>query len=443
MANCTNLGVMKFIKNISFCILFFTSFGSQAQAITKSQWKEDIIELQKLLKEKHINLYHQTPAYLFDTEFKKLISKVDSLQDYEIILEITKLVALAKDGHTSFFPYFDQKVVKFPQYPLVFSQFEEGLFAIAVPSKFSKISGLKLLSIDGIPIYKIKEKLIPFIPRDNDAEVTYTYPDFITNAKLLYYVGIAKNQTNADFGFELNGKLFTINIDAISDSVFVNQEWYAARELLRKTASSIHPTFLFLNKFTLSNATKRETYWAKVIPENKTLYFQYLSCFDQKNRPTFLDYVRDSVFKILEKNPTYKLVIDMRYNSGGEPMTASPLIVGILERTILFQKQRPIVLVGTRTFSAAATNVMQLKRFCNAILIGQYSRAKPNSPSEGRGFELSNSKLQISISTEYLNRFPKAGGSQYMPMDKIIPIKFSDYINDIDKTFNEGINWKY
>ena len=133
----------------------------------------------------------------------------------------------------------------------------------------------------------------------------------------------------------------------------------------------------------------------------------------------------------------------MRYNSGGEPMTASPLIVGILERTILFQKQRPIVLVGTRTFSAAATNVMQLKRFCNAILIGQYSRAKPNSPSEGRGFELSNSKLQISISTEYLNRFPKAGGSQYMPMDKIIPIKFSDYINDIDKTFNEGINWKY
>ncbi len=434
---------MNLLKYIICFILFYVSFSLQAQKITKNQWKEDIIELQKLLKEKHINLFHKTPANLFDNEFKILISKVDSLQDFEIILEITKLVSLAKDGHTSFFPNFDQNIVHFPRYSLVLSEFEEGLFSIAMPSKLSKFSGLKLVSIDGISINKIREKLIPFIPRDNDAEITYTYPDFITNAYLLNYLGITKNKTKAVFCFEVEGKLSTINIEAVSDSIFVNQDWYSARETLRKTASSIHPTFLFLNNFTLDNATKRETYWAKVSAESNTLFFQYLSCFDQKNRPTFLDYVRDSVFNILERNPKYKLVIDMRYNSGGEPMTASPLILGILERKELFQKQKPLVLVGTRTFSAAATNVMQLKRFCNAILIGQNSRAKPNSPSEGRGFELSNSKLQISISTEYLNRYPKAGDSQYMPMDKIIPIKFNDYIKDIDKTFDEGLYWKY
>jgi hypothetical protein len=133
----------------------------------------------------------------------------------------------------------------------------------------------------------------------------------------------------------------------------------------------------------------------------------------------------------------------MRYNSGGEPMTAAPLIVGILERSELFKNHPPIVLVGMRTFSAAATSVMQLKRFCNAILIGQLSRARPNSPNEGRGFELPNSKMQISISTQYVNRYPKAGKAYYIPMDKVIPLKFSDYQNDIDKTFSEGINWNY
>ena len=221
------------------------------------------------------------------------------------------------------------------------------------------------------------------------------------------------------------------------------EDWYASRGTLRNIAKSIHPTFLFLNKFTFFNAAKRETYWAKPIPESKTIFFQYLSCFDQKDRPTFLNYVRDSVFAFLDKNPSYKLVIDMRYNSGGEPMTAAPLIVGILERSELFKNHPPIVLVGMRTFSAAATSVMQLKRFCNAILIGQLSRARPNSPSEGRGFELPNSKMQISISTQYVNRYPKAGKAYYIPMDKVIPLKFSDYQNDIDKTFSEGINWNY
>lgn len=434
---------MKLTKHFYFFILVLFPIISHAQTITKTQWRDDVIQLNHLLNEKHINLYHQTSAPVFNMAFKTLISKIDSLNDYEIILEITRLVALAKDGHTSFFPVFDQSIVSFPLYPFVFSQFEEGVFSISVPTKYSSIAGLKLVSIDNTPILHIREKLIPFIPRDNDAEITYTFPDFLNNAYLLYYTGITKNLGRADFCFESNGSLITMNIEAVQDSVYGDQDWYAARELLRKTASSIHPTFLFLNPFTLSNAQKRETYWAKAIPESKTLFFQYLSCFDQKNRPTFLDYVRDSVFKFLDQHPTYKLVIDMRYNSGGEPMTASPLIVGILERPALFQKQRPIVLVGTRTFSAAATNVMQFKRFCNAILIGQLSRAKPNSPSEGRSFELDNSKLQISISTEYVKRSPNVGNSFYMPMDKIIPLKFNDYINDIDKTFTEGVNWKY
>ncbi len=419
------------------------SNASQAQTITKMQWKEDVIQLKTLLEEKHVNLYHQTAKEVFDKEFTRVLAMIDTLNDYEIILEIARLVALAKDGHTSFFPVGDQNLVSYPLYPLIFSQFDEGVFTISVPSRISQISGLKLISIDNIPVTKIREKLSPFIPRDNDAELTYTFPDFLSNAYLLYYAGITKNPEKADFCFESNGRLNVLTIEAVQDSVFGDQEWFSARESLRKVGPSIHPTFLFLNNFTVSNAQKRETYWAKVIPEKRTVFFQYLNCFDQKGRPSFLDYVRDSVFKILEQNKGYKLVIDMRYNSGGEPMTAAPLIVGIMERPELFAKQKPIVLVGTRTYSAAATNVMELKRFCHAILIGQYSRARPNSPSEGRAFPLTNSKIEISISTEIVKRYPELGKAYYMPLDKVIPLKFSDYINDIDRTFEDALKWQY
>jgi len=74
--------------------LLFAAFVSipqfflQAQQLTKADWREDIIQLRKLLETKHIDLYHATPKRVFDREFQKTLDRLGELDDDQIILEI-------------------------------------------------------------------------------------------------------------------------------------------------------------------------------------------------------------------------------------------------------------------------------------------------------------------------------------------------------------------
>lgn len=409
------------------------------KAITSEKWKEDLLQLKRLLEIWHVDPYHATPKAVFDSEVATLLKRVDTLENDEMVLEIERIVALAGDGHTSFYPG-DQRVVGFRYFPLVLGQFEEGLFAISVADSLSDIAGMELMAIEDTPMEEVRQKLIPYLSRDNDAEITYTYPDFVQCANLLHLLGITSSPSEATFVFESNGAKVARKIHALGGAEYNDLHWVAARASLNKIASSTNHTFLFSDPITVTHLMDRPYYWSQVFTAEKVVFLQYLTCWDQEGRPTFQDHLNQEVFAVLDKNPDHRLVIDMRYNSGGEPATAAPLIKGIQQRAALFAKHPPIVLVGMRTYSAAATNVCQLRDLCHAQLIGQFSRARPNCPSEGRNFQLRNSGCTISISTRMMRRSPELADASYIPLDEVVPLKYADYAADKDRTLERAFS---
>jgi hypothetical protein len=258
-----------------------------AQQLTKSMWKEDITQLKEYLQTKHVDIYHQTSESKFNNEFNSVLNKIDKLSDLQIIMEISRLVTLAGDGHTSFFPDGDQKMIKFNYFPICLSLFNEGLYVIAAPETMPDIAGLKLIAIDDIKIAAIRKKLTPYIPRDNDQEIAYTYPNFIEQASLLYGLGIIKNASEATFIFDKDGTEVRKTITALSEEEEDKLKWVAARESLRKVAPIRNLTFLFANPFTLPQLAEKKSYWAQAIDSSKVVFFQYTKCFDQKGRPAF------------------------------------------------------------------------------------------------------------------------------------------------------------
>lgn len=405
--------------------------------ITKEMWKQDVRQLRSLLDYWHINAYASTPVEVWDREVNALLERIDRLDDDGIILEIQRIVALAGDGHTSFFTT-DQGIVDFLYLPLVFSQFEEGLFVISASDSLADLGGLRLVAIGDTPIEVVREKLIPYIPRDNDAEITYTYPDQLVCANQLHHLGITPTRDSVELVFDAGEQPVRRTVRAMTGEQLDQVHWTAARSSLNAIASSAHPTFLFSNPTTIPRLMSRPNYWSQVFEPEKVVFVQYLTCWDQEGGPTFSHFVDRAVFATLDAHPDYRLVVDMRYNSGGEPRTAAPLIQGIEARPALFAQHPPTVLVGTRTYSAAATNVCQLKERCQARLIGQLSRARPYSASEGRSFTLRNSGCVISISTEYVQRM-QGGQDAYIPLDEVVPMRFSDYIRDVDVTFEKAL----
>ncbi|MFZ1686593.1 MAG: hypothetical protein WAU70_04180 [Flavobacteriales bacterium] len=405
--------------------------------ISKAMWKEDVRQLRSMLDYWHINAYASTPATVWDREVNALLERMDQLDDDGIILEIQRILALAGDGHTSFYTT-DQDVVDFQYLPVVFSQFEEGLYVISASDSLADLAGLRLVAIGDTPIEAVREKLIPYIPRDNNAEITYTYPDQLQCVNLLHHLGITPTSEEAELVFDAGGQPVRRTVRAMTGEQLDQVHWTAARTSLNAIASSSHPTFLFSNPTTIPRLMSRPNYWSLVFEPEKVVFVEYLSCWDQEGGPSFSHFVDSAVFATLDAHPDHRLVVDMRYNSGGEPRTAAPLFAGIEARPALFAKNPPTVLVGTRTFSAAATNVCQLKDRCQARLIGQLSRARPYSASEGRSFTLRNSGCEISISTQFVQRLLGVM-EPYIPLDEVVPMRFSDYIGDVDLTFETAL----
>jgi C-terminal processing protease CtpA/Prc len=132
------------------------------------------------------------------------------------------------------------------------------------------------------------------------------------------------------------------------------------------------------------------------------------------------------LFQLVDANPTKKLVIDMRQNTGGDyTKVREYLIPAIKQHSSINQKGRLFVIVGRRTFSAAMNSAVDLRKETNAILVGEPIGERPNSYQENDEMKLPNSGVIISYSTKYY-KFSDEDVPAVMP-DKRIDPTWIDY----------------
>lgn len=306
---------------------------------------------------------------------------------------------------------------------------------IGTSKEHSDLVGSKLVAIDGVSSNDIINIIKPYIQRENEHEIPYAIPFQLNAAELLFYMKIAKSLKEATFSFEKDGQKMDKRMTSIDGDQWFGQYIIPANKALGDESSG-RLVYMFSNNYARPHVKNREDYWYDTIPQKNTLYFQYNSCWDQQERPTVKATI-EAISSLMKSKPEYKLVIDLRQNAGGEPAYLKPLVDWI-NSDVSFENNKAIVLTGVRTFSAALTNACQLKQTGRCILIGQYPRGKPNSPSEGRYFRLKGVKMRISLSTQQLNRYPQLGDSPVLPLDIVVPLNFSDWKDDIDKTFIEA-----
>lgn len=149
----------------------------------------------------------------------------------------------------------------------------------------------------------------------------------------------------------------------------------------------------------------------------------------------------DRIFGLLDAHTEYRLIIDLRNNSGGEPKTANSLIEGIQSRPHLLTRGKVLTLVSRRTYSAALTTAAHLRKFTHSVLIGEHSRGKPNCPSEGRDIVLENSGAVVTVSTEMVTRDPDLGDADYLPLDIQINATYGDYKRGIDRGLETALRY--
>lgn len=375
-----------------------------SQSLTKKELLEDLLYYRDTLPVKHKNLFNKISKEDFNNKVAVMASKIDTLNYETFIAELFKLNVAIGDEHTRIEPRFKLSL------PIKFEQFHDGIFVTGIAPQESAFLLSKLIAINGYTIDEINKKFKEVIKDDNRSYFEVYQQQFLNNPSFLKGLGILASDKSAAFTLQ-NAKheTFTITLNATN------------KDSLKLTMASQYETILPYRE-------RGKDYWYVYDSARNLIYFNFVRCIDDENHP-FPQFNEELFSKIKQVHPG-KVIVDLRFNSGGNSGVLEPFIDSI-KHSYLNKKGDFYVLIGKSTFSSSLMNAIECKRYTNAILVGQMTSGNINHYGEVRGFRLPNTKIVIGYSTRYWENWKGKKGA-LMP-DKAITYSSNNFINNKDE----------
>ena len=363
-------------------------------SLTKQQWHEDLAFLAQELPKRHANAFNFISRERFEAEVAQLDSKLDGLNADEIYVGMDTIANSIGDGHT---------YVEFPadtaNFPIDIEEFggEYRVDAVAIGNE--NALGARVVKINDVPVARVHEMLLSMTP-GNETQVLRDAraDDFLSTGITLHGMGIIPDRNVAHYTLATDdGQQFTVDVHALTPAEM----------------SDLHWTLPFKDP-PLSRQRPGEDLWCTYLTDSRAVYCDFRSYKDLgKNAKALFDLVR-------QQHPD-RLVIDMRYNGGGDYFKGlKHLVHPISKLPDLNRKGHLFVLIGPDTFSAAMSNASHFRYQTNAILVGQQIGEKPNSYQEAREMTLPNSHWKVRYSVKFY-KFVESGENVIRPDQEIIP----------------------
>lgn len=367
--------------------------------LSKEQWGEDLRYFAEQLPKRHKNLYHAVSREQFERAVAELDAAIPTLQDHEIIVRLQQIAALVGDGHTAV-----HLPTYFKRYPISLFWFGDSLRVIAASKDYEKALGARVVKIGALGLDEVQTRVnrcFPSAENENAWYVLATGPAFMAIPEILHALGIVPDRGKALFTLEdESGTQFTLEIAPVEVGL-VN----GVPTMHLNPAAKGEPLF---------RQKPGEKLWFTYLADSKTVYANFRS-YDG------LGANAKALFRLVDANPTSRLVIDMRQNGGGDFFEGRKhLIDAVKKRPAINTRGRLFVVVGRRTFSAALANAIDFRKDTQAILVGEPIGERPNSYSENDEMKLPNSRLVVSYSTRYY-RFVTEDVPAVIPDKRIDP----------------------
>lgn len=380
---------------ILFTSLFLLSIKANGQKLTSKQYIEDLEFLKRELPKRHKNLFAKTSEEIFNDKVEEIKKKSKSLNDESFEIELYKLIKEIDDEHTRIEPIY--KTI----FPVKFDFFKEGVFVTSTDITNSSLLYKKLNGIGNSTLKEITKKFKNIVKTDNQSYFKVYFQNSINNPRILKGLSISKSNLNSNFILDnVNYQIFSVQKEKFSSK--------PVSKLLRYSDD--------------------DNYSYKLIDNGKTLYFNYLSCSEQTEKP--FEYFSNQLFKSIKDKKPKRIIIDLRNNSGGNSAILNPFLEK-LQKSYLNKKGSLFVLIGKKTFSSALMNAVDLKRNYESILIGQSTSGNVNHYGETRGFRLPNSKIIVGYSTKYWEVWKGYEGA--LTPDVKVEYSMKNFKNNVDE----------
>jgi tetratricopeptide (TPR) repeat protein len=347
-------------------------------------WRYDLWLLARELKRIHYDLFGKISKQDFEAYVSKLNADIPRLTDRQIEVGFMKLMRMAGDGHTRILPTYAGELSR--KGALVqFYLFTEGLFITAADPRYADMVGAQVLRVGEHGVERVIESLESVISRDNAIWIKLIAPALMAYPQILNGLGLIPNGEALPLTIkDATGKIRQVSLPVEAGAA--SDSWVTARR------DAPRPDPLYLKN-------RKTPYWFEYLADSKTVYFQYNSVRNDAKEP--LNKFCDRLFRFINDNAVERLIIDMRWNGGGNNFLNQPLISGLMRCDKINQKGRLFVIVGRNTFSAAMCGAAQIERYTNAVFAGEPTGSSPNFVGESIPVRLPYSRMTGSISDLY------------------------------------------
>jgi hypothetical protein len=393
-----------------------------ADAARDARWREDLAFLAKSIREIHPDPFLQIPEADFQAEVQRIDAAIPDLDDTQVTVELMRLVALIRDGHSALIPAsmkgFDV------QYPVVIYPFDDGTYVAGANREYAAYVGKKVVGIGRLSTEDAFARIRPVINGENEFTLLDRIPRFLTYPQVLYALGIAEHPDRLTLtveGADGSRESFTVTPVPEPDFTFVGPEVVSAGAVSARTAPTV-PRHL---------QDLRKPFDFTYLEADSLVYVRFTQV---RNAPdeSFADFC-GRLFAFVDSHPVDALALDIRYNHGGNNQLLKPLIHGAIRRNHGFNRPGHFyAVVGRGTFSAAISCTGWLEEHTDVRFVGEPTGSGPTHFGDADRIHLPQSGIEARISAwRWQTRLPWDSRPWFTPQVPAPPT-FADYVQGRD-----------
>lgn len=386
--------------------------GAHAKDRT-SAWDEDLNVARDVFLQKDRS-YSPEARQAARDEIERTRMRIDQLTDQQIVASLARAAALSDNAHTR--AYLLRNRSYWRRYPIRIWRFPDGWHIVAAKGQGTPLVGARITHIQHAPIEQVFQKVRPLYA-GNDGWSNYMSTYTLTSPDALLGVGLLDDDVAE----------FTVHNDATSRSVRLRAEpldprtgpeeswWFLSPQ---HPASSGWTHVLGSRDLPLALASPELNY-SSARCDRDVLYVRYSRSADAPGLETVRAF-GERLLTAIAAQPPRKLVLDLRFNTGGDLQKARPLMDALAQSRLGREPGAIAVLVGPVTFSAGITAAASLRSKSKAILVGAHPGDRPDYWSEGGNVTLPNSRIDMHYADarhQYSDAPLPAGVEEYLHLN--------------------------
>lgn len=363
-----------------------------AQETDADGWREDIRFIEEEFPRRHLEAFHSMSPHRFERDLQRLWERVPPLVDlgeHHVVVRLARALNRVGDGHSGI-RLFSDSAAGVRAVPVRLGAYPDGIFVEAAGPGHHELTGARVLAIGDRSAAAALRAVTPLIARDNDMEALRFGPTLLVMPEVLHATGITDSLERVPIRVERDGRRWT---DTLSpDPGRFVLEGHGLLDLRASRGGWADARGLVGDSSALLFRDPLKPFWAGWIEDRNAVYVQLNEVADDDDRT--LAAFSDSILAAAESLGAERLVLDLRWNRGGNGYLIRPLVRGIV-RSAFDEEGRLLVLIGRHTFSAGQMLVNELARLSAPVFIGEPTAAAPNGYGDNEKIILPNSGLTV------------------------------------------------